>query len=52
MKWLVPNLNNVVIYLGMKYSMDGASWLVGLKVGGVKILFPILVLNPIKIPGV
>ena len=45
-KWRIPNLNNVCAYLGLKYSMDGWAFLAGMKIGGVKLLFPVLILNP------
>ena len=49
LKWVLPNLNNVSFYLGLKNSMDGSSILAGLKVAGVKLLFPIIALNPVNL---
>ena len=45
-KWRIPNLNNVCAYLGLKYSIDGWAFLAGMKIGGVKLLFPVLILSP------
>jgi len=49
LKWRLPNLNNVFLYLGFKYSMDGPAFLAGIKVAGVKMLFPLMVLNPVQV---
>lgn len=34
------------MYLGLKYSFDGFSFLIGMKIGAMKMIFPILVMNP------
>lgn len=33
------------MYLGLKYSLDGVAFLIGMKIGAVKMIFPILVLD-------
>lgn len=35
---------SIALYLGLKYSIDGVAFLIGMKVGAIKMLFPILVL--------
>jgi len=37
---------NIAMYLGLKYSFDGVSFLIGMKVGAIKMIFPILVMHP------
>lgn len=40
-----PGQTNICLYLGLKYSFDGLSFLIGMKVGAMKMMFPILILN-------
>lgn len=46
-KWVIPHFNSVAAYFGLKQSLDGTTFLLGFKIGGIKILFPILILNKI-----
>jgi len=32
--------------LGLKYSVDGTTLLIGWRIGAIKLIFPLLVLNP------
>lgn len=47
LKWGVPGFSSVKMYFGLKYSIDGITFLTGIKIGGVKLLFPIVILNKI-----
>jgi hypothetical protein len=46
-KWKLPGFSSVCMYFGMKYSIDGITFLIGSKIGGVKFIFPIIILNKI-----
>lgn len=46
-KWKIPGFSTVFSYFGLKYSLDGITFLIGMKIGGVKLLFPIVILNKI-----
>lgn len=48
LKFRISNFHSLFGYFGMKYSFDGFTLLLGLKIGGVKLLFPIVVLNKLK----
>ena len=32
--------------MGLKYSVDGTTLLIGCRIGAIKLIFPLLVLNP------
>ena len=42
----ITGQTNICMYLGLKYSFDGFAFLIGMKIGAMKMIFPILVLNP------
>lgn len=46
-KWKMPGFTTVFTYWGVKYSLDGITFLLGIKIGGIKLIFPIVVLNKI-----
>jgi hypothetical protein len=43
----MPGFTTVFTYWGVKYSLDGITFLLGIKIGGIKLIFPIVVLNKI-----
>ena len=44
-KWGLPWFNSAALYLGIKQSQDGASFLLGFKVAGIKLMFPIIMMD-------
>ena len=46
LKLMFAGQTNIAMYLGLKYSFDGISFLIGMKIGAIKMIFPILVMTP------
>ena len=43
---IAPTNNHISLYLGMRHGMDGWRWLLGFKVAGIKVKFPIHLVLP------